>query len=78
MAAQRYDDDGAPAGAGTPTACLIEIYRFTSTVVWAEYESIRGGYFDLTFSLWSNSGRVRFTSHRTGNDIRSLAAANHG
>ncbi len=48
----------APDANGLP----IEIYCFTSTVVWAEYESI-GLIFSTIFAVVTNSGCV-FTSHR--------------
>lgn len=63
----------APDANGLP----IEIYCFTSTVVWAEYESIQADIFDHIFAVVDEFG-LRIHQSPTGNDIRSLAAANHG
>ncbi|MFS3892152.1 mechanosensitive ion channel family protein [Raoultella ornithinolytica] len=63
----------APDTNGLP----IEIYCFTSTVVWAEYESIQADIFDHIFAVVDEFG-LRIHQSPTGNDIRSLAAANHG
>ena len=63
----------APDANGLP----IEIYCFTSTVVWAEYESIQADIFDHIFAVVDEFG-LRIHQSPTGNDIRSLAAARHG
>ncbi len=63
----------APDANGLP----IEIYCFTSTVVWAEYESIQADIFDHIFAVVDEFG-LRIHQSPTGNDIRSLAAAHHG
>ena len=63
----------APDANGLP----IEIYCFTSTVVWAEYESIQADIFDHIFAVVDEFG-LRIHQSPTGNDLRSLAAANHG
>ena len=63
----------APDANGLP----IEIYCFTSTVVWAEYESIQADIFDHIFAVVAEFG-LRIHQSPTGTDIRSLAAANHG
>ncbi|HCT7946230.1 TPA: mechanosensitive ion channel family protein [Raoultella ornithinolytica] len=63
----------APDANGLP----IEIYCFTSTVVWAEYESIQADIFDHIFAV-VDEFELRIHQSPTGNDIRSLAAANHG
>ncbi|BBV77716.1 miniconductance mechanosensitive channel [Raoultella planticola] len=62
----------APDANGLP----IEIYCFTSTVVWAEYESIQADIFDHIFAVVDEFG-LRIHQSPTGNDIRSLAAVNH-
>lgn len=63
----------APDANGLP----IEIYCFTSTVVWAEYESIQADIFDHIYAVVDEFG-LRIHQSPTGNDIRSLAAAHHG
>ncbi|EPI4980475.1 TPA: mechanosensitive ion channel family protein [Raoultella planticola] len=63
----------APDANGLP----IEIYCFTSTVVWAEYESIQADIFDHIFAVVDEFG-LRIHQSPTGNDIRSLAAVHHG
>ncbi|WP_434586006.1 mechanosensitive ion channel family protein [Klebsiella sp. R390] len=59
----------APDADGLP----IEIYCFTSTVVWAEYEEIQADIFDHIFAVVDEFG-LRIHQSPTGNDIRSLAA----
>ena len=60
----------APDASGLP----IEIYCFTNTVVWAEYESIQADIFDHVFAVVDEFG-LRIHQSPTGNDIRSLAGA---
>lgn len=60
----------APDNNGLP----IEIYAFTSTVVWAEYESIQADIFDHLFAVVEEFG-LRIHQSPTGNDIRALAGA---
>lgn len=60
----------APDNNGLP----IEIYCFTNTVVWAEYESIQADIFDHIFAVVEEFG-LRVYQSPTGNDIRSLAGA---
>ncbi|MEO3989611.1 mechanosensitive ion channel family protein [Pseudocitrobacter cyperus] len=60
----------APEDSGLP----MEIYCFTSTVVWAEYESIQADIFDHIFAVIEEFG-LRIHQSPTGNDIRSLAGA---
>ncbi|MDV1012106.1 mechanosensitive ion channel family protein [Klebsiella grimontii] len=60
----------APDANGLP----IEIYCFTNTVVWAEYESIQADIFDHVFAVVDEFG-LRIHQSPTGNDIRSLAGA---
>lgn len=60
----------APDANGLP----IEIYCFTNTVVWAEYESIQADIFDHIFAVVDEFG-LRIHQSPTGNDIRSLAGS---
>ena len=52
----------------------IEIYCFTNTVVWAEYEGIQADIFDHVFAVVDEFG-LRIHQTPTGNDIRALAGA---
>ncbi|STH79253.1 putative mechanosensitive ion channel protein [Escherichia coli] len=52
----------------------LEIYAFTNTVVWLEYESIQADIFDHIFAIVEEFG-LRLHQSPTGNDIRSLAGA---
>ncbi|XXD10788.1 mechanosensitive ion channel family protein [Klebsiella sp. R445] len=63
----------APDADGLP----IEIYCFTSTVVWAEYEEIQADIFDHIFAVVDEFG-LRIHQSPTGNDIRSLVAVGRG
>ncbi|MGU3521862.1 mechanosensitive ion channel family protein [Enterobacteriaceae bacterium C23F] len=58
----------APDANGLP----IEIYCFTNTVVWAEYEDIQADIFDHLFAVVDEFG-LRIHQTPTGNDIRSLS-----
>ncbi len=58
----------APDDHGLP----IEIYAFTNTVVWLEYESIQADIFDHIFAVVEEFG-LRIHQSPTGNDIRALA-----
>ncbi|HDT6544189.1 TPA: mechanosensitive ion channel family protein [Kluyvera ascorbata] len=60
----------APDNNGLP----IEIYAFTNTVVWAEYEGIQADIFDHIFAVVEEFG-LRIHQSPTGNDIRALAGA---
>ncbi|AWS97948.1 MULTISPECIES: mechanosensitive ion channel family protein [Citrobacter] len=60
----------APDDHGLP----IEIYAFTSTVVWLEYESIQADIFDHIFAVIEEFG-LRIHQSPTGNDIRALSGA---
>ena len=60
----------APDNNGLP----IEIYAFTNTVVWAEYESIQADIFDHIFAVVEEFG-LRIHQSPTGNDIRALSGA---
>ncbi|MFS9769747.1 mechanosensitive ion channel [Enterobacter chuandaensis] len=57
----------APDANGLP----IEIYAFTNTVIWAEYEEIQADIFDHIFAVVDEFG-LRIHQSPTGNDIRSL------
>jgi miniconductance mechanosensitive channel len=60
----------APDANGLP----LEIYAFTNTVIWAEYETIQADIFDHIFAVVEEFG-LRIHQAPTGNDIRSLAGA---
>ncbi|MFK3704574.1 miniconductance mechanosensitive channel [Raoultella sp. BIGb0138] len=60
----------APDANGLP----IEIYCFTNTVVWAEYEGIQADIFDHIFAVVDEFG-LRIHQSPTGNDIRALTGA---
>ncbi len=70
---QRYDLNGTPTGSGD-NGLPLEIYAFTNTVVWLEYESIQADIFDHIFAIVEEFG-LRLHQSPTGNDIRSLAGA---
>ncbi len=57
----------APATTGVP----IEIYAFTTTVVWAEYESIQSDLFDHIFAVVSEFD-LRVFQEPSGYDMASL------
>ena len=59
----------APDANGLP----IEIYCFTNTVMWAEYEGIQADIFDHVFAVVEEFG-LRIHQTPTGNDVRALAA----
>ncbi|WP_213131944.1 mechanosensitive ion channel family protein [Citrobacter sp. FP75] len=58
----------APDDHGLP----IEIYAFTNTVVWLEYESIQADIFDHIFAVVEEFG-LRIHQSPTGNDVRALS-----
>ncbi|ATF92008.1 Miniconductance mechanosensitive channel [Cedecea neteri] len=60
----------APESEGLP----VEIYAFTNTVVWAEYESIQADIFDHIFAVVDEFG-LRIHQTPTGNDMRAIAGA---
>lgn len=60
----------APNDHGLP----IEIYAFTNTVVWLEYESIQADIFDHIFAVVEEFG-LRIHQTPTGSDIRALSGA---
>lgn len=57
-----------PGAQGLP----VEIYCFTNTVVWLEYESIQSDIFDHIFAVIGEFG-LRVYQAPTGNDVRSLS-----
>lgn len=57
----------APTENGQP----IEIYAFTNTVVWAEYEAIQSDIFDYIYAALPAFG-LRVHQTPTGTDIRAL------
>lgn len=60
----------APNDHGLP----IEIYAFTNTVAWLEYESIQADIFDHIFAVVEEFG-LRIHQTPTGSDIRALSEA---
>lgn len=56
-----------PGAQGLP----LEIYCFTNTVVWLEYEGIQSDIFDHIFAIVGEFG-LRVYQSPTGNDVRSL------
>jgi Small-conductance mechanosensitive channel len=62
----------APDNNGLP----LEIYAFTNTVVWAEYEDIQADIFDHIFAVVEEFG-LRIHQSPTGNDIRALSGVIH-
>lgn len=60
----------APASDGLP----LEIYAFTNTVVWLEYEGIQADIFDHIFAVVEEFG-LRIHQTPTGSDMRALAAS---
>lgn len=60
----------APDTNGLP----IEIYCFTNTVAWLEYEAIQADIFDHIFAVVEEFG-LRIHQTPTGNDIRALEGA---
>jgi len=59
----------APESQGLP----LEIYCFTNTVAWLEYEGIQSDIFDHIFAIIGEFG-LRVYQAPTGNDVRSLAS----
>ncbi|MGB5854097.1 MAG: mechanosensitive ion channel domain-containing protein [Oceanisphaera sp.] len=56
----------------TPNGIPIEIYAFTNTTKWVEYEAIQGDIFDHIFAVLPEFG-LRAYQTPTGYDMRSLA-----
>ncbi|MCK8292662.1 mechanosensitive ion channel, partial [Erwinia amylovora] len=50
----------------------LEIYAFTNTVVWLEYESIQADIYDHVFAVVSEFG-LRIHQAPTGSDMRAIA-----
>ncbi|CAI0733423.1 Miniconductance mechanosensitive channel [Serratia marcescens] len=57
--------------APTPEGLPLEIYAFTSTTVWAEYESIQADIFDHILAVIDEFG-LRVHQTPTGNDLRGM------
>ncbi|MDM3869373.1 mechanosensitive ion channel family protein [Proteus faecis] len=57
----------APTSDGLP----IEIYAFTNTTVWVQYEAIQSDIFDHIFAILPQFG-LRVHQSPTGNDVRAL------
>ncbi|WP_075180441.1 mechanosensitive ion channel family protein [Pantoea sp. 1.19] len=60
--------------APTPDGLPIEIYAFTNTTVWLEYESIQSDIFDHVFAVLPAFG-LRVHQTPTGHDLRHLSTA---
>lgn len=58
-----------PTAQGMP----LEIYAFTNTVVWLEYETIQADIFDHIYAVLAEFG-LRIYQSPTGNDVRTLSA----
>ncbi|CCG87899.1 mechanosensitive ion channel family protein [Erwinia piriflorinigrans] len=61
----------APGETGLP----LEIYAFTNTVAWLEYESIQADIFDHVFAVVDAFG-LRIHQAPTGSDVRAIAGLN--
>ncbi|RJT23969.1 mechanosensitive ion channel family protein [Buttiauxella izardii] len=61
----------APGAEGLP----VEIYAFTNTVAWLEYEAIQADIFEHIFAVVDEFG-LRIHQAPTGNDIRSIVLQN--
>ncbi|MCW7609602.1 mechanosensitive ion channel family protein [Serratia sp. CY47444] len=57
--------------APTPEGLPLEIYTFTNTTVWAEYESIQADIFDHILAVIDEFG-LRVHQTPTGNDLRGM------
>ncbi|BEM66314.1 mechanosensitive ion channel family protein [Serratia sp. CY52157] len=57
--------------APTPEGLPLEIYAFTNTTVWAEYESIQADIFDHILAVIDEFG-LRVHQTPTGNDMRDM------
>lgn len=60
----------APGSEGLP----IEIYTFTNTVAWLEYEAIQADIFEHIFAVIDQFG-LRIHQAPTGNDMRAMVSA---
>lgn len=61
--------------APTPEGLPLEIYAFTITTVWAEYESIQADIFDHILAVIDEFG-LRVHQTPTGNDLRGMLLQN--
>lgn len=59
--------------APTPEGLPIEIYAFTNTTAWGEYEAIQSDIFDHIFAVIHEFG-LRIHQIPTGNDVRFVAS----
>jgi miniconductance mechanosensitive channel len=59
----------APGAEGMP----LEIYAFTNTTAWLEYEAIQADIFDHVYAVMGEFG-LRVYQSPTGNDLRNLTA----
>ena len=60
----------------TPNGIPMEIYAFTNTTKWVDYEAIQGDIFDHIFAVLPEFG-LRAHQAPTGYDMRSLASGRH-
>ncbi|ELQ9308586.1 mechanosensitive ion channel [Serratia marcescens] len=61
--------------APTPEGLPLEIYAFTNTTLWAEYESIQADIFDHILAVIDEFG-LRVHQTPTGNDLRGMLLQN--
>ncbi|BEN53054.1 mechanosensitive ion channel [Serratia marcescens] len=61
--------------APTPEGLPLEIYAFTNTTIWAEYESIQADIFDHILAVIDEFG-LRVHQTPTGNDLRGMLLQN--
>lgn len=59
--------------APTPEGLPLEVYAFTNTTIWAEYEGIQADIFDHIFAVVSEFD-LRIHQTPSGNDMRSMLA----
>lgn len=57
-----------------PTGLPIQIYVFTATTVWDDYEAIQADLFDHLFAILPHFG-LRAYQHPSGADVRAIAPA---
>lgn len=57
--------------APTPEGLPVEIYAFTATIAWSEYENIQSDIFDHIFAVLPEFG-LRAYQNPSGSDIRSI------
>ena len=60
--------------APTPDGLPLQVYAFTNTTAWVDYEGIQSDLFDHLFSILPEFG-LRVYQHPSGVDLRALGAA---